>query len=171
MPLRSIADSKETNIRFTEFSHELQYSKSTVPVHRFGFLRYRKLFTLIHSSVSLRFNDCCHHSTLHMFNLFWSKYQLSSNDAEDFLYYYCIPLFWCSPNSIYSFCTIVQVQATTRDIAALLPSYYYVSPYDVIEYRRWLWRTMNKKGKNFLTTMFPFGEDTWVRKSQSLSRR
>ena len=91
MPLRSIADSKETNIRFTEFNHELQYSKSTV--HRYGFLRIIENCSRWSTVQLVKFNDCCHHSTLHMFNLFWSKYQLSSNDAEDFLYYYCIPLF------------------------------------------------------------------------------
>ena len=152
MPLRSIADSKETNIWFTEFSHELQYSKSTVPVHRFGFLR---IIENVHnwSTVQLRFNHCCRHSTVTRSTCSEASINCPPMTPKiSLLLLHSIITDHCSSTSYYSwYCRIT-------------PSYYYVSPYDVIEYRRWLWRTMNKKGKNFLTTMFPFDEDTWVRK-------
>ena len=59
------------------------------------------------SCPSLTASYICHHSMLPTFNLFFRKYQLSSNDAN--VLYYCIStIIDVRSNSINSYCTILS---------------------------------------------------------------
>ena len=73
----------------------------------------------------------CHHSTLPTFNLFFRKYQLSSNDAN--VLYYCIStIIDVRSNSIKQLLHhIVKYELLPVILPLLLLSYYYVSLYDV----------------------------------------
>ena len=108
---------------------------------------YRNCSQLIHGSVQFKFNDLqqfdyllavLRYSQLQLppfyvttFNLFFRKYQLSSNDAK--ILYYCIPLllmFVQTPSTVTA--PFVKYKLLPVILPLLLPSYYYVSLYDVI---------------------------------------
>ena len=147
MPLRSIADSKDTNIQFTEFSHELQYSKSTVPVHRFGFLH---IIENVHnwSTVQLRFNHCCRHSTVTRSTCSEASIKCPPTTPKIYLIIIAFHYYW--PLS-----SIWNIAALLRPTTTWVPMTWLISPMIV---------TTRINGWRISWRPYSFGEDTWVRK-------